>query len=227
MSIFQKHKKNSFPKLKAALFDLDGTLVNSEVLHHQNAVTICKEYGYDYTLDDFYQFHGKSMQVIFDQLKPRFTNQDINLEQFAKKNFDLFEKAINKEYIFDGVVQQLQRLRQSNIPTFVVTNGENQAANISLTKAELMQYFDGYLAASDVKNHKPHPEPYLTAAEKIGYDIADCLIVEDSLTGIESGLKAGGYVVAVATSLDISQLQHAHLAIENFTQIPLEKLFSL
>ncbi len=218
---------NNTPMLKAALFDLDGTLVNSEVLHHQNAVTVCKEYGYDYGMDDFHQFHGHSMEWIFSQLKPRFTNQDITFDQFLKKNIDLFEQKLGKEHIFDGVVEKLQLLRNFDIPAFVVTNGENPAARISLRKTELEPYFQGFLAASDVQKPKPHPEPYLKAAKQMGYDIKDCLIVEDSLTGIEAGLQSGGYVVAVASSLDISKLQHAHLAVEDFSQIPFEKLFSL
>ncbi len=223
----EREYMNNAPALKAALFDLDGTLVDSEMLHHQNAIATCKEYGYDYGMDDFFRFHGQSMQSIFRQLKPQFTNQNISFDEFLKKNIDLFEQNINKDHIFDGVIGQLTLLKQFEIPTFVVTNGENRAAEISLNKTALISYFDGCIAAGDVQNHKPHPEPYLKAAKQVGHDIKDCLIVEDSLTGIEAGLKAGGYVVAIASSVDIAQLQHADLAVENFAQIPLQKLFSL
>ncbi len=215
---------HNFPKLKAALFDLDGTLIDSEKLHFRNSVTVCKKFGYDYTEADFFSFLGKSMTDIFASLQPRFS-QKVDFDTFYRMKVELFAQNISKEHIFDGVEEHLSWLKHNNIPCYVVTNGENIGAKHALEKTNLMAYIDGFIAAGDVQNPKPHPEPYLMAAKKIGCDPATCLMVEDSLTGLRAALDAGGYVVAVPTSVKSAQLQHAHYVADDFASIPFKVLF--
>ncbi len=210
--------------IKAILFDMDGTLVDSENIHFQNIVRICKDYGYKFTEKDDEDFLGTSMTYIFENIKGRFS-KPMTFEEFAEQNISLFGQIVNKEHLFPGVKEALDYLKEKEIPLSVVTNGEEAAAKVALTKTEIWDYFDHVITASHVTKAKPHPEPYLKAAALLNVDIKDCLIIEDNPTGIESGIKAGGYVVAIKTSVPMEKLKQAHKTVEKFAEIPFKKLF--
>ncbi len=210
--------------IKAILFDMDGTLIDSEALHFHNLVDICKGYGYEFTAKDDDKFLGTSMAYIFDNIRQNFT-KPVSFEQFKQNNISLFEKHVEQKHLFQGVVNILDYLYAKKIPLCVVTNGEEKAAEVALTKTKIWDYFDKVITATDVKNAKPHPEPYLQAAEFLKIDIKDCMVIEDSPAGVEAGIKAGAYVVAVTTSVPSEKLKAAHKIVEKFTEIPFKKLF--
>ncbi|MFV0321367.1 MAG: HAD family hydrolase [Alphaproteobacteria bacterium] len=216
---------NQYPKkLTAVLFDMDGTLVDSEDLHYENVVAVCAEYGYEFTAHDNMRFMGHSMTNIFNALKPDFPS-DITFERFFDDNLARFEKTIKKEHLFPGVLDTLQYLKSKNIPMFVVTNGEQKAADVALSKTEIIHYFKGVITAAQVTKAKPDPQPYLLAAQNLNIPIEQCLIVEDSATGATSGIKAGGYVIALDHTMGRDQLQMANKIVTNFAEIPFKSLF--
>ncbi len=210
--------------IKAVLFDMDGTLVDSENLHYHNLVDVCKNYGYEFTTKDDDAFLGTSMTYIFEHLKDRFVNPP-SFEQFKEDNISLFEQVVEEKHLFKGVKAALDDLKAKKIPLSVVTNGEEKAAKVALTKTNIWDYFDKIITASDVKNAKPHPEPYLQAADFLNVDIKDCMVIEDSPAGIEAGIKAGAYVTAITTSVPSEKLKKAHKIVESFSEIPFKKLF--
>lgn len=215
---------NQPTNLKAVLFDMDGTLIDSEDLHYENVVAVCTEYGYTFTEYDNIRFMGHSMTNIYNDLKPHFPPQ-ITFDRFFNDNLARFEKTIKKEHLFAGVLETLQYLQSKNIPMYVVTNGEQKAADMALTKTEIIHFFQGIITAAQVTKAKPDPQPYLLAAQQLNIPIEQCLIVEDSVTGTTSGVNAGGYVVALDHTLGRAQLQMANKIVSNFTEIPFKSLF--
>ncbi len=210
--------------IKAVLFDMDGTLIDSEGLHFQNTVQLCERFGGYFTAEDDEHFMGRTMADIFDEIKERFSPL-ISYEEFKEKSEALFAKGIKKEHLFEGVTEALSYLKSQNIPLCLVTNSEKNNAKIALTKTEIWDYFEHVISSYDVTNGKPHPEPYLLAAKLLNKDIKDCMVIEDSSTGIESGIKAGAYVVAIKGTLDEKALNKAHKIVENFSEIPFQTIF--
>ncbi len=215
---------NNAHHLKAVLFDMDGTLVDSEDIHYKNIIEVCAAYGYNFTDEDNMRFMGHSMTNIFDALKPSFPDH-ITFDIFFEDNVSRFEKVINKNNLFAGVTDALTYLKTKKIPMYVVTNGEQRAANIALSKTDIRHYFEGVITAAQVQNAKPHPEPYLLAAKALNIPIEQCLIVEDSVTGVASGVDAGGYVFALDHTMGAKALKKAHQIVSNFSEIPFKSLF--
>ncbi len=211
--------------IKAVLFDMDGTLVDSENLHYQNTVQLCEIYGGYFSHDDDDAFMGRTMSYIFNAIKERFADSSVTFADFQKANEALFAEGITKEHLFKGVREALDYLQQKNIPLCLVTNSEKNNAEVALKKTEIWDYFDKIITSHDVANGKPHPEPYAKAADFINIAIENCMVVEDSEAGIESGLKAGAYVVAIKGSLPEDKLKKAHKIVENFAEIPFQKIF--
>ncbi len=211
-------------QLRAVLFDMDGTLINSENIHYQNIIEVCSSYGYHFTDEDNMRFMGHSMTSIFNALKPYFPPH-ITFDTFFEDNVSRFEKVIGKEYLFHGVIDTLEYLNKKNIPMYVVTNGEQRAADMALSKTGISHYFAGVITAAQVQNPKPHPEPYLMAAKALDIPISQCLIVEDSFAGVSSAIEAGGYVIALDHTMGAEQLKKANKIVSNFSEIPFKSLF--
>ncbi len=213
-----------WPQVKAVLFDMDGTLIDSEHIHYNSLIDVCRRYGYDFTAGDETRFLGTSMRYIYDNIHKDFI-KSISFEQFRGDNIEYFEKVIGEQHLFTAVKESLDYLKGKKIPLCLVTNSEEQATDIALRKTKIRDYFDYVVTSANVKNAKPFPEPYLLAAQHLNMDIKDCLVVEDSPTGVEAGLKAGAHVVAITSSIKAENLKKAHKIVEKFSEIPFKKLF--
>ncbi|HAI29199.1 MAG TPA: HAD family phosphatase, partial [Thalassospira sp.] len=92
----------------------------------------------------------------------------------------------------------LDLLDQNNIPMAIGSNGPHAKMEVSLGKVGLKDRFAGRVcSAHDVANAKPHPDVFLLAAEKIGVDISDCIVVDDSQNGVRAGVASGATTVGL------------------------------
>ena len=96
-----------------------------------------------------------------------------------------------------GALELVQELRERNIPTAVATSSRNPHATHHLTAAGLLHLFQTIVTRDDVVNPKPHPEPYLTAARRLGVDPLHCLALEDSHAGVHAAHAAGMQTIMV------------------------------
>lgn len=94
-----------------------------------------------------------------------------------------------------GLIKFLEELKQHGITCAIVSSGLREGLDIKLKLLGIRQYFSVIVTGSEVKEHKPHPEPYLYALKKLELAPEDCVIFEDSLTGIQAGQAAGCRVV--------------------------------
>lgn len=106
-----------------------------------------------------------------------------------------------------GARELLQEVRESSIPTALVTMSWRRFAN-EVVNALPSNSFDASVVGDDVERGKPHPDPYLLAAERLGVDISQCLAIEDSPTGVASALAAGATVLAIPHHVDVPHPNH-------------------
>lgn len=111
-----------------------------------------------------------------------------------------------------GVLDALNHVRQSGLPQMVVTSTLTGMAEEKLDRMGLRHYFDEILGGDQVQRGKPHPEPYLTGAERLGIDRERALVIEDSPNGVRSGVAAGCAVVHVPDLIDTDPQWHDDLA---------------
>ena len=185
-------KASRFPA--AALFDLDGVLLDTEPVYTRIWSDI--ERVYPTGIDNFaLKIKGNPLPRILDTYFP-----DPAVQAAVKAMLAEREEAM--EYpVFDGVMDFLEGLRRLHIPAAIVTSsGDAKMQRIARKEPEFMAMFRALVTDSCVTHSKPHPEPYLKGAESLGADPARCLVFEDSFAGIDAGHAAGCTVVAIATT---------------------------
>lgn len=184
---------------QAILFDLDGTLVNSEHLHLAAWDEMLQKQGLFFSEKWFRKWIGVSDATMAEQIAADYPLgmpwQDFLL---AKRN--LFQqKAAGGMIPLAGVKEALPVLFP--FPMAVVTMSNQSDAMLSLESTGIGSFFKTIVTADDVTQPKPAPAPYLLAAERLGLAPADCLALEDSISGVKSAKAAGCYTLAVANSI--------------------------
>ena len=179
---------------KAALFDLDGVILDTESQYTQFWGEMGREYRPDVT-DFCNRIKGQTLRQIFDA----WIHSPADREE-VKRRLDEFEAQMKYPYI-NGARAYVEELRRQGIPTAIVTSS-NQAKMLSVYHKcpELPSMFDRILMAEDFTESKPSPQCYLRAAEELGIDISACVVFEDSINGLRSGRASGAYVVGLATT---------------------------
>lgn len=185
---------------RAALFDLDGVIIDTETLYTE----FWAEIGLRYNLPSptfAFDIKGSTLKEILE----RYFKDDATRQQ-VKNDIHAFED--NMRYcIFDGVIEFLTALRQSGFKTAIVTSSDSAKMNfLWQQQPKLADYFDVIINGSMVENSKPHPEGYLKAAKECGCNIKDCYVFEDSLQGLEAGRRSGAKVIALSTTNSADKL---------------------
>ena len=187
--------------IKGALFDLDGVLIDSETLYTE----FWAEVGRHHKLPSptfAYDIKGTTLNDILTTYFP-----EPEVRQDVDRLLHKFENEIVYP-VFPGALEFVDSLRAKGVRTVIVTSSDNKKMDFLFGQhPDFPEHFDAIVTAADVTNSKPHPEPYLRGAEKIGVNIGDCIVFEDSFQGLESGRKAGARVVALSTTNPVHTLQ--------------------
>ncbi len=179
----------------AALFDLDGVLIDSESIYtvFWNRMNELFPTG----IENFaYVIKGTTLPQILDRY---FPDPDVQ----AQLRIHLKKQEEDMVYrIFPGVEDFLKSLKAAGVPTAIVTSSNNAKMRVLFEELPgFSKYFDTVVTDSDVTRSKPDPEAYQLAARRLGVPSEHCVVFEDSRAGLEAGRRAGGKVVAVATTL--------------------------
>ncbi len=200
----------------AVVFDMDGTLLDTEPLYREAMYAACAELGYEMTD----QLHAAQVGIPLDVAESLFHaafGADFPIRRFHKRMQEIMTELVASRGVPEkrGAGTLLRALKHAGIPTAVVTSTANPTATIRLERAGLFDLLDVVVTRSDVSRGKPHPEPFLVAAARLGVAPGNCLAVEDSPNGIRSAHAAGMKVVMVPdlvpASEDVASLCHAVL----------------
>lgn len=186
----------------AVLFDMDGSLVDTEPMWHAAEIDVMAGHGTQWTLADQRYAIGGPMSRVGQYMVDRLTAQGvtgISAEGILAELLAAFERHLDAGEIavYDGADALLAQATAAGLPLALVSNSTRRlmdkvlAANPGLT-------FEVTIAGDEVPLAKPHPDPYWTAAHRLGVPIEECLIVEDSPTGVAAARDSGACVVAVA-----------------------------
>ena len=180
-------------RYKAALFDLDGVIVDTESIYTDFWDDIDRRYPTG--VDNFARvIKGNTLARILD------TYFDENLRDEILVLLKEQEESMRYR-LFDGVSDFLDRLIENDIPKAIVTSSNDRKMSKLFSQIpELRPKFDAIITDAMVERSKPDPQGYLIAAEKLGVNPSDCVVFEDSFAGLEAGRRAGAYVVALATT---------------------------
>ena len=154
--------------------------------------------GYPYSLDIYKTTLGKRKAEV-EKIYMTLYGKDFPYWDFADKSHIMYLDRLNTKGIpvKPGLFELLDYLKENKIKIALATSTSRETATKNLEVCGVLKYFDELVCGNDVKNGKPHPEVFLTAAKKLGLDPAGCVAYEDSLTGIESAHRAGMITVMV------------------------------
>jgi HAD superfamily hydrolase (TIGR01509 family) len=203
----------------AVLFDMDGLLIDTEPIWFAVETEILDEVGARWLSDDHATLLGSSLPVASAFISERAT-ADVSPAGIARRGgADVSPSAIADQMLLrmarrlrdplplqPGVAELLGELDNAGIPRALVSSSFRMLVEPVLEGLAPVS-FDVVVAGDDVSHNKPHPEPYLTAAARLGVDAADCVAFEDSPNGAASASAAGCVVVAVPS---VAPIEPAH-----------------
>lgn len=178
---------------RAALFDLDGVLIDTEGIYTDFWMTVGRRYGKP---DRFaYDIKGTTLTDILTRNFP-----DPEVQKTLVEEIHRFEDTMVYR-VFPGVREFLDRIKADGWHIAIVTSSDNTKMEYLYQQQPWMRdYFETVVTGSMVTKSKPDPEGYMLAARLTGCDSRDCVVFEDSLQGLEAGRRAGGRVVGLATT---------------------------
>jgi HAD superfamily hydrolase (TIGR01509 family) len=210
---------------RALLFDLDGTLAETDSLHLPTWVDTLEPYGVEVD-EEFYRdrISGRNTNEIVRELIPDLTDEQRKSIGDAKEA-SFRERASELEPL-PGLVHFVERGRKLGMHIALVTNAPGENVEVILLALKLRDLFDVVVLADEVEAVKPDPAPYRAALEKTGVPADRALAFEDSVSGISSSLAAGIPTVGIASSQDPERLLRAgaFTTAEDFTDPQLRAL---
>lgn len=210
---------------KAALFDMDGTLVDNTLAHMRAFEIFCARYGVTGWKEKLSQAFGMGNDDIMRLIMPAELIRERGLASLAEEKEAIYREIYAPEIRpVEGLVPLLESLRAAGVRCAVGSSGCRANVDFVLEKCRIGEFFDARISGDRVTRCKPDPEIYLTAAAALGMAPAECVVFEDAKAGIESARRAGvGCVVALATTLPREVLERetdADVIGETFADLP-------
>jgi HAD superfamily hydrolase (TIGR01509 family) len=212
---------------RALLFDLDGTLAETDSLHLPTWVAVLRPYGLEVD-EEFYRnsISGRSNLKIVEELLP-----DLSAEEGRKlaeaKEASFRERAVELEPL-PGLLEFMDESKDRRLSLALVTNAPEENVEAILLALELGEYFDEVVLSDEVGPVKPDPAPYRAALEKLGVAPEEALAFEDSTSGISSSVAAGIPTVGIASTQEPETLLQAgaFAVVRDFTDPELKGLLN-
>ena len=210
------------PFFSAILFDMDGTLIDSEPLWLMAEAELMADFGYPWTSADQAECLGGPLDRV-GRYMYKLAGHLKSPEFFTDSLISLMADKLRKgALLMDGGAELLQLCSDSNIPVALVTASPRVLVDAVLEHLPTHP-FDISVSSGDVTRTKPDPEGYLKAADLLGVEITNCLILEDSLTGVTAAKASGGYVIAIPHLVDIHESERVRV-VRSVRELDREKL---
>jgi HAD superfamily hydrolase (TIGR01509 family) len=211
--------------IKGVLFDMDGVLVDSETFICKAAIMMFRELGLKVQPEDFQPFVGMGENRYLGGVAEHY-GIDVDIEKVKTRTYEIYKKIVSgKLSPLPGAHEFISKCRNKGLRLALATSADTIKMEINLKEIGLSRNsFHSVITGLDVNKKKPSPEIYLRAAENLGLKPADCLVVEDAVSGIESGKAAGCRCLAVTSSFDAAALKEADWICESLLNVPEEVL---
>lgn len=217
-----------FTNIKAVIFDLDGTLIDSMWLWKDIDIEYLKRFGYDLPESLQKDIEGMSFTETAHYFKDKFKIPHSIEDIKAEWNRMAGEYYLTKVKLKDSVEHIIQFLHSNNIKTGIGTSNSKELVSIIVDKYNLNNSFESIRTSCEVEKGKPHPDIFLKVAEDLGVEPENCLVFEDIPNGIMAGKNAGMKVCAIyddfSKHLTEEKISLADYYIESYNELLDQKI---
>jgi len=227
--------------LRAVIFDFDGVITDSEILHLRAFNQVLARHGMEITKEDYYKDYLGLTDLdllnllVNESLLKADAREIVNLAEQKKQVFEKLAKAEGS--IIEGVQDFLQMLKQNNIPMAICSGALLTEIELILEEGRLRSFFEVIVSAEQVKKGKPNPEGLLLTLQKLNSNVIPaqagiqnpilpnhCIVIEDSHWGLEAAKAAGMHTVAITNSYDADQLAMAEKVVTQLSELSIGDL---
>ncbi|MBS1977396.1 MAG: HAD family phosphatase [Bacteroidetes bacterium] len=208
----------------AVIFDMDGVIIDSNPYHKISLRQFASRHGYTLSEQELKErIFGRTNRQWLLNLFGNIPNEQIR--RYADEKEGLFREIFRPHCKpVKGLLSFLEMLDQQGIPRAVATSAPPANVSYTLELTQTGKYFPVILDDTFVTNGKPHPEIYLKASAALEMDPSNCIVIEDSLSGIAAGKAAGCKVIGITTTHSAEELYDADFVIDDFENLGLDKL---
>lgn len=215
-------------KLKAVLFDLDGTLIDNNEVHYKAWQKYLQDNNIEISDEDFKEnISGRTNQDAVEHIyKKKMSKEEAEKYYLVKEEIyrQMYEPDIKP---INGLDNFLRDLQNHGVDMAIATSGIKVNIDFMFKHVPVKQYFRTVIDSSDITKGKPEPEIFLNTAKALDVAPEGCIVFEDSTSGVQAGKAAGMKVVALTTTHSPEELSDADIVIKDYTEINYEKLESL
>ncbi|AEY85549.1 phosphatase/phosphohexomutase [Streptomyces hygroscopicus subsp. jinggangensis 5008] len=203
---------------KVALFDLDGTLINTEHKNREAWARLFRRHRVPYDDSVLRSFTGRPAKEAMADHVASFAGYGID-ELCAEAAAYAALPDMPAAVTVDGAMELLHRLQQMRVPLGVVTSGPRDYAESALMTLGVLQLLDVLITADDVSRGKPDPEGYSTACSALNVEPSEAVVFEDAPAGILAAKRAGIFCVGLTTTHEAEALTEADVVIKDLTDV--------
>ena len=212
---------------RAFIFDLDGVITQTSDYHFMAWKTVCKKIGYDLTRKKNEELKGvnrnKCLDLIMEWGKIRLSEKEIESLLEAKNNiYKDYIKDLNENDVCEGVLNFINDAIKNNIKIALYSASRN--AKRILCQLKIIDLFTVIIDGNNVSNAKPDPEGFKIAADLTKTNTKDCVVFEDSISGIEGANKLNMYTVGIG-SRDV--LKNADVVYKGFKNLKIKDIINV
>lgn len=177
--------------IEAVIFDMDGVIFDTERVYLEDWIKVFKQYGYDMKKEIYVSVMGTGRKNVKKVFKKEF-GEELPIEEMYIIKDKLLVEAVenNKIPLKLGAIELLDFLRDNGYKIALATSAKRDRMKMQLNGANLEEKFDALVCGDDVEKSKPNPDIFLKAANKLGVNPENCIVVEDSCAGIEAAHNA-------------------------------------
>ena len=212
------------------IFDWDGVVIDSSRQHEESWDLLAEEEGLSLFEGHFKIGFGKRNELIIREIL-KWTSDPIEVARLGERKEVLYREIIQREGIslLPGVGDFVKSLQTNNVPYAIGSSTPRENIESVLAYLRRADWFRHIVAAANVDKGKPNPEVFLKAADKLEVAPGQCVVFEDSLSGIEAGKAGGMKVVALTTTNTRETLDEspADVIVDSFNEVAIDRLRAL
>ena len=212
---------------RGVIWDLDGVIIDSADLHFQSWRETLARHGITMNREQFEQGFGRRNDDIVAGIANRPVTPDESTAIGREKEVTYRQIVAGHARFFPGVMELLSSLKESGFKQAVASSAPADNLALVVREMKLESFIEATVDASQVSTGKPDPEVFLKAAEKLGLQPKDCLVIEDAVAGVEAAGRAGMAVVAVSNTHPKEKLAAADLVVASLEGIEPSQLLEL